>query len=131
MKIKSLILKYIVVLFFVHFFSIYANAQTFKCTDVVFNVELSERQQQKYKSNTLGVTVTLEFFKNDVKVTVNQKNERPTIMTKIGKDKYKYKQRETVEIIELNKILGFIFSVKYLKYENEKLIGTATFERDF
>ena len=87
---------------------------------------------QKYKTEALGSKLTLEIYSNDVKVTVYPKDGSPdsSVFTKENNTTYVFTKGKDKAVLKLNLLVKYIRSGVISVYENNKLTGKITFERD-
>jgi hypothetical protein len=127
---KTLLMKVILVVM-VSFITTLSNAQTFKCTSIVFGKEVSTSKQQKLKEEALGSKMECEFFKTDIKATISyeykgESRKAVLIFVKEGdiysSDKF---------ILKMKKSLGFITEINLINYSHDdKYVATIIFERE-
>ena len=111
------------------------KAQTFKCTDIIFEENVYDIYKQRDKS-ILGKTIKLEFFKNDVRmiyINNNSEDNKEVVFEKTSENKYKYvAKNNNIHILKLNKVFSFIKSVEWSVFNKwEKWKTTRFFEREF
>ena len=111
------------------------KAQTLKCTDIIFEENVYNIYKQRDKS-ILGKTIKLEFFKNDVRLTIKSDNSSEhleIVFEKIAENKYKYMAKtNTIHILKLNKVFSFIKSVEWSVFDKKNNWKTTRyFEREY
>lgn len=125
----------VIIIVVLSFISISANAQTFKCIDVVFSEYASsfEKKTQDTKKAVLGSTLELKIFVSDIKAEkrdIDGEKPETVIFTKVSDDKYEYKYKENYNILELKTILGYIKGCEIVIYEDDKYIATVKYKRE-
>lgn len=115
--------------------SVNVNAQTFKCTDIVFSDYAAsfERKVQKAKKKGLGSILKLEIYENDIKAEIcGIENEKPEIavFTRVSNNHYEYKYREARIVLKLKTILGYINECEVVNYDDGIYIATVKYKRE-
>lgn len=117
-------------------FSMVAYAQTFVCTDMNFyGRDWSSQKIQREKERGLGSKAVLTFYDNSLRLAwTDRKGETVNlILSKIKDDDYIIRETKIGKTqmmnIKLQKWVGYIKSFSVSVYENQRLIGSATFKR--
>lgn len=122
---------------------------TYICTDLSFyNVNMTNKEIQKYKNDALGSICVLDFYDNNVKITIPEKNGKKDsgVLDKVTDSKYQFTEQSGYQngqplykkaVIELQYFLDTDFlslhsnisSFTMYIYENDELKTMATFKR--
>lgn len=98
------------------------------------NNEVSASKLQQYKAEALGSKITLEFYNEDVKLTIHlSNNEKPKyfVLSKNDSGAYTCTEGKYTIVLELNTFLKFITGGKISNYNNGNLVWETTFEREW
>lgn len=128
----------VIIIVVLSFISISANAQTFRCTDIDIYEKLSDKKMKEQKDKMLGAIMKLEFYDNDLRMTLvdsSGKDKETEVYSKINSNKYqltwRLRNKENTLVLELEKFMGFIKTVRLSGYEENEIQVVAVFKREY
>lgn len=119
---KNIFYKLFLIVLFLSSYS-YADAQTFVCTDMVFDGYIFSRSElQKIKSEGLGMKIKLSFYDRSVRLThYSDEGEKDSgILDKVSSNKYRFEDDIIIITLYLNKDNGYLKSVYLDTYDKRK-----------
>lgn len=106
-----------------------ANAQQFVCTNITFANDYPANRIENDKRKALGTTMIVTFYDNDVRVEEKGVSNSSLILRKVEDGKYQYDEKKSSLVMVVESFLGYVRSLKFYVYKDNKWLSTITTKR--